>query len=132
MGSITILTITFLLLKMGMLNLYQIKAEIVCYTNMKIICKLANLHIYEYVHYSNFVVKYQIILILFFFIINACVLNSFRKFIMIKYHFQLTEICFGQCLYPWLQYNNDQNNIWQDCIDGYMFKISYLREHDLA
>ena len=71
MGSITILTITFLLLKMGMLNLYQIKAEIVCYTNMKIICKLANLDIYEYVNYSNFVVKYQLILIPFFFIINA-------------------------------------------------------------
>jgi len=31
---------------------------------------------------------------------------------MIKHHFQLTEISFGQCLYPWQHYHNDQNTIW--------------------
>ena len=57
-------------------------------------------HIHEYVNYSNFVVKYQIIFIIFFFIITVCVLKSFKQFVMIKHHFQLTDICFGQSQYP--------------------------------
>jgi len=53
---------------------------------MQIICKLANLHIHEYVNYSNSVVKYKIIFILFFFIINVCVLKKFKPFIVITFN----------------------------------------------
>jgi len=46
---------------------------------------------------------------------------------MIKHHFQLTEISFGQCLYPWQHYHNDQNTIWEDCNNGDTFMICYSR-----
>jgi len=49
-----------------------------CYTNMQII--------HEYVNYSNSVVKYKIIFILFFFIINVCVLKKFKPFIVITFN----------------------------------------------
>jgi len=34
---------------------------------------------------------------------------------MIKHHVRLTEIRFGQCLYPWQHYDKDHTTIWQDC-----------------
>ena len=59
-----------------------------CYTNMQIICKLANLHIHEYVKYYTFVVKYQIVCLYTFFIIILEMFKSLKQFIMIKHHFQ--------------------------------------------
>ena len=50
-----ILAVAFILLKLGMLDFYQMEANTLCYINMQIIYKLANIHMLEYVkHYDWF------------------------------------------------------------------------------
>jgi len=69
------------------------------------------LYTHEYVNYYIFVVKYQIVILVFYF--NYSLVYSHD--IMIKHYFKLTPVRFGHFLYPWQQRNRNRILlcIWQ-------------------